>query len=83
MNFNAEDLTPAHLGQSVTVEECGTRITGMLVGIHAALDVITEYRIMQEAPEYMPGRTTLELVILPDHRVVVSRKTEVEVHEDN
>ncbi|MFJ2298143.1 hypothetical protein [Oerskovia paurometabola] len=57
------DLTPQHIGRTVTIDGSGARITGQLRNLRVETDWITEMHLGTGEAEQVPGRQTMTLAV--------------------
>ncbi|MBE7701250.1 hypothetical protein H9623_13185 [Oerskovia sp. Sa1BUA8] len=63
MSLTVGDLTPQHIGRTVTIDGSGARITGQLRTLRVETDWITEMRFGTDESEQVPGRQTMTLAV--------------------
>ncbi|KRD36820.1 hypothetical protein ASE27_10210 [Oerskovia sp. Root918] len=63
MSLTVGDLTPQHIGRTVTIDGAGARVTGPLSNLRVETDWITEQRLGSDESEQVPGQQTMTLAV--------------------
>lgn len=65
MTLTVGDLTPQHIGRTVTIDGTGARITGQLRTVRAETDWVPAQRLCAQEPDLIPGLRTVTLAVGP------------------
>lgn len=63
MSLTVGDLTPQHIGRTVTIDGSGARVTGQLRTVRAETDWVPAQRLCAQEPDLIPGLRTVTLAV--------------------
>jgi hypothetical protein len=63
VSLTVGDLTPQHIGRTVTIDGAGARVTGQLRNLRVETDWISEHTAASKEPNLIPGAQTMTLAV--------------------